>query len=419
MAAQSDGAMFDKGTRERIRRKLLNHMKEHGIGVHRLAARIIKTTPRGAEIPIKTLQRFLGGETRTNDMYVRFFQDFAASLPDADPIGELGRAMAEFHGSEKPDHFGGEYTSDISTDGGPDRSAFLSDLSISADDNFCRVVERSNSGRLVICDGALVAQGRMAVIALQDRTTKAPRQYLLGAEQEGYRARGTEAVFGPNAEPTVHTLSGRISARGTEPERPPGFVAPPPSVVKEGLADSRPGITVPRMPAFIVGSDDQPRPTPKSEEKLTALDRLLAMFKPSRVKPQQSAPFPEMKKETASVEPLEQLRQMGPKSESAKTSDQIQTAFLMAAERADEAEMRKLVEAGADINRADPATGLTALHLSVGRDAIGPVRFLVGLGAKFVPDKYGRMPSTIAAESEVSDEVSDFILEAEAREEGV
>ncbi len=99
--------------------------------------------------------------------------------------------------------------------------------------------------------------------------------------------------------------------------------------------------------------------------------------------------------------------------------DQLQSAFLIAAEMADEAKLRQFVEDGADVNEPDPATGLTALHLSVGRDAIGAVRFLVENGAAFVPDKLGRMPSTIAAESEVSEELCDYIVEAEARAEGV
>jgi ankyrin repeat protein len=75
------------------------------------------------------------------------------------------------------------------------------------------------------------------------------------------------------------------------------------------------------------------------------------------------------------------------------------------------------------IDTADKATGMTALHLAVGRNHLDVVRLLVDRGASFLPDKQGRMPTTIAAECEVSEELCDFIVEAEAaaeaRAEGV
>jgi hypothetical protein len=75
------------------------------------------------------------------------------------------------------------------------------------------------------------------------------------------------------------------------------------------------------------------------------------------------------------------------------------------------------------IDTADKATGMTALHLAVGRNHLDVVRLLVDRGASFLPDKQGRMPPTIAAECEVSEELCDFIVEAEAaaeaRAEGV
>jgi ankyrin repeat protein len=74
---------------------------------------------------------------------------------------------------------------------------------------------------------------------------------------------------------------------------------------------------------------------------------------------------------------------------------------------------------GAGVNFADPRTGLTALHIAVGRDHLAIAKHLVGCGAKFVPDHQGRTPTTVAAECEVSDEMCDFIAEAEAKAEGV
>lgn len=82
-------------------------------------------------------------------------------------------------------------------------------------------------------------------------------------------------------------------------------------------------------------------------------------------------------------------------------------------------EVRRSLEHRPDIDAVDDATGMTVLHVAVGRDHLELARFLVERGARFLPDKQGRMPSTIAAECEVSEELCDFIAEAEARAEGV
>ena len=61
----------------------------------------------------------------------------------------------------------------------------------------------------------------------------------------------------------------------------------------------------------------------------------------------------------------------------------------------------------------DPATGMTALHFAIGRDRIDVVRLLISEGAGFYPDNNGRMPSTVAALCEVSEEMSDLVADAE------
>ena len=63
---------YDLAQRERIRETLLSYMKEHKVGVPRLAARIKEAVHRNPEIPVKTLQRFMKGEVRTIDMHVGF-----------------------------------------------------------------------------------------------------------------------------------------------------------------------------------------------------------------------------------------------------------------------------------------------------------------------------------------------------------
>src|SRR5271169_5762322 len=57
------------------------------------------------------------------------------------------------------------------------------------------------------------------------------------------------------------------------------------------------------------------------------------------------------------------------------------------------------------INTPDPTTGLTALHIAVGRNNLEMTKLLLEHGPAFVPDGEGRMPSVIAAEMEVSDEL--------------
>ena len=67
------------------------------------------------------------------------------------------------------------------------------------------------------------------------------------------------------------------------------------------------------------------------------------------------------------------------------------------------------------MDEVDRITGMTALHVAVGRNNLPLTRALVEAGAKFIPDGQGRMPSYIAAEMEVDEELQDFIVEAEAK----
>jgi hypothetical protein len=78
-----------------------------------------------------------------------------------------------------------------------------------------------------------------------------------------------------------------------------------------------------------------------------------------------------------------------------------------------------LIKQHAPIDFVDWQTGLTALHIAVGRDHLQMAKYLVDSGALFLPDKQGRTPSVVAAECEVSDEMCDFIAEAEAKAEGI
>jgi ankyrin repeat protein len=69
----------------------------------------------------------------------------------------------------------------------------------------------------------------------------------------------------------------------------------------------------------------------------------------------------------------------------------------------------------ATINAIHPVTGMSPLHIAVGIDRLDLVRSLVEAGARFFPDKQGRMPSLIAALCETSEEMQDYITEQERK----
>lgn len=88
--------IHEAAERETIRAKLLAFAQRNSIGVPTLAlhiARRLKLTPE--QVPVKSLQRFLRGEGRTNDALVAHCARFAEQegRPD-DKVADLGRALA-------------------------------------------------------------------------------------------------------------------------------------------------------------------------------------------------------------------------------------------------------------------------------------------------------------------------------------
>lgn len=78
--------------------------------------------------------------------------------------------------------------------------------------------------------------------------------------------------------------------------------------------------------------------------------------------------------------------------------------------------VQRALAKGADVNHIDPETGLCALHIAVGANDLLLCRVLIDeCSAAFFPDRFGRWPTLIAAECEVGDELSDYIVEQEAR----
>lgn len=72
--------------------------------------------------------------------------------------------------------------------------------------------------------------------------------------------------------------------------------------------------------------------------------------------------------------------------------------LLEAANIGDLPRVRALVKEGVDINYAEPGTGLTALHIAAGRNAVAVVRFLVGTNRcdYQIKDAQGRTAATVA-----------------------
>lgn len=90
--------------------------------------------------------------------------------------------------------------------------------------------------------------------------------------------------------------------------------------------------------------------------------------------------------------------------------------MLAAARRGDAVTVLAALTRGVDVNMTDEETGLSALHLAVASNNMELTRSLVeDHCAAFFADRTGRWPSSLAANlSSVSDELSDYIVHAEA-----
>lgn len=94
----------------------------------------------------------------------------------------------------------------------------------------------------------------------------------------------------------------------------------------------------------------------------------------------------------------------------------INRALLRAAYDADFEGAIAALQAGADIDFADPDAGLAALHIAVGTNQLALVRVLIEEWVATIgPDGQGRWPTVIAARSRVDDDLCDYLVEAEAK----
>lgn len=77
--------------------------------------------------------------------------------------------------------------------------------------------------------------------------------------------------------------------------------------------------------------------------------------------------------------------------------------------------VRQALMPEADVNAIEPETGMSALHITVGMNDLALTRKLVETGkVLFFADAFGRMPSVVAIECDVDDELADYITEVEA-----
>ncbi|MFA5947821.1 MAG: ankyrin repeat domain-containing protein [Candidatus Gracilibacteria bacterium] len=90
-------------------------------------------------------------------------------------------------------------------------------------------------------------------------------------------------------------------------------------------------------------------------------------------------------------------------------------AFFAAVYDGDVAGASLFLDGGLAVDTKHASTGMSALHIAVGRNNLAMTRFLIERGATFFPDAQGRLPSTIAGLCEVGEDLCDYIADAEAR----
>lgn len=93
---------FDEQARERIRSRLTRYMAQHRIGVPTLCRRIEEADPRGRELPLSNLQRFLRRSHRTMDMYVALCAQFLSTLDEPTAPEDFADALTDFLAAGKP-----------------------------------------------------------------------------------------------------------------------------------------------------------------------------------------------------------------------------------------------------------------------------------------------------------------------------
>jgi hypothetical protein len=189
---------FDVAERELTRKKLIRYAKENGIGAPTLAERITASHPRGTELPLSTLQRFLAGRGK-NKSCVALCHHFVERRTISDPSAALGERLFIFYGAGNGRDYSGTYRSDIRTaEVAEPEFAGHSEINIAADTGFWRVTETTAPDlNRAIYDGVLVCSGDGAVVVLKDRLAGLARSYMLWPENERLHGHGATMRFLP------------------------------------------------------------------------------------------------------------------------------------------------------------------------------------------------------------------------------
>jgi hypothetical protein len=203
---------YDLAQRERLRQTLLAYMKEHKIGVPRLAQRVKETVHRNPEIPVKSLQRFLKGEVRTIDMHVGFLAQFVERASTLDPIPRLASALTAFYSSQDKTNWSGVFVASESDHGGSkDAAVYKSKLEVGLDGGTWRVKEvGDNDGTHEVYDGALTVSGPTLVVVMKDRLMGLPRTMTVSKRSAGDFEGVATAAYYPRSTGVVTSLTVRM-----------------------------------------------------------------------------------------------------------------------------------------------------------------------------------------------------------------
>jgi len=98
----------------------------------------------------------------------------------------------------------------------------------------------------------------------------------------------------------------------------------------------------------------------------------------------------------------------------ADVTERLDLQLLEGAARGDIRAVREAVSGGANIASAQ-AEGLTALHIAVAMNDLALAKYLIEEAhAPFVADGFGRLPTVVAAQCQVGEDLAEYIFEKEA-----
>lgn len=223
MGEPPDKKVFNQEDRTRLRAALIAYMKDHDIGVPTLHARIAQAAGRhGDLLPLKTLQRFLAGTTRTNDALLSHcfqfaenvapkagleaFTDAALTFFERDQCGEAGTALTgRWSGSAASNKTG---ISVMRTATGEDlTSAETSEMTIAANGSGLHIREtvtnpaatrtaKYDAGFRHSYEGIVLAFEPLICVLLKNMATRLPRTYWLQmADDQTLAGHGAEGIF--------------------------------------------------------------------------------------------------------------------------------------------------------------------------------------------------------------------------------